>query len=430
MDWKKYKGEGPWKFSKGSGHYSYNEGNLISTSDNPVFSVDHSGIPITDIHRPCGYWFDSPAPAPTTAAEFIDPVDNIVGAGLGLDTSYAPVAAWYLYDADTNSWERKTDYPGGGMDQATACKVNGKIYVGLGERAGSHLQTSDWYEYDIASDTWTKKADYPGALTTGSIVTRSIRPESIVVDGKCYIAAGGYVYFDAHFHLTHYTSTKFWCYDPELDQWSELANLDSQSIVPGSTCLESWNSSLSMSLDAAVRIAHIESTIYLYVSCSGVSTDGHAPTTRLYTYNIPANAWTIDCSWNPYTGGSYPGGHWEGNVYFDIEIWGSGNIATGDLANKDGQLYLLQWHYIDSSHSILRTKRMNSVSSYTDLADYGTFIDRPQARFSHANDKLYAMVGQNNDGLFWKQYDIAGDSWTSKANPTFGYYARGPTISW
>ena len=41
--------------------HSYNEGNKIATSADPVWSVEHTGIPISDTHVPCGYWFNEPA---------------------------------------------------------------------------------------------------------------------------------------------------------------------------------------------------------------------------------------------------------------------------------------------------------------------------------------------------------------------------------
>ena len=40
--------------------HSYNEGNKIATSADPVWSVAHTGIPITPTHVPCGYWFNEP----------------------------------------------------------------------------------------------------------------------------------------------------------------------------------------------------------------------------------------------------------------------------------------------------------------------------------------------------------------------------------
>lgn len=54
------KGQGPWEFTEQSDKLHYNEGNLISDHDNPVWATDHlsfSDEPITPTHHPwCGYW--------------------------------------------------------------------------------------------------------------------------------------------------------------------------------------------------------------------------------------------------------------------------------------------------------------------------------------------------------------------------------------
>ena len=55
------KGQGPWEFSERSDKPHYNEGNLISDHNNPVWATDHlsfSDEPITPTHHPwCGYWY-------------------------------------------------------------------------------------------------------------------------------------------------------------------------------------------------------------------------------------------------------------------------------------------------------------------------------------------------------------------------------------
>lgn len=59
VDWKRYKGEGPWMFTESANLYRYNEGAVISSSDNPVWENPNQrgGKPITPVHHPgCGYW--------------------------------------------------------------------------------------------------------------------------------------------------------------------------------------------------------------------------------------------------------------------------------------------------------------------------------------------------------------------------------------
>ena len=55
--WQSDKDLGSWSFSAQPDKPHYNEGNLISDHDNPVWGTDHSGVPATPTHHPwCGYW--------------------------------------------------------------------------------------------------------------------------------------------------------------------------------------------------------------------------------------------------------------------------------------------------------------------------------------------------------------------------------------
>lgn len=58
MSWiDEYKGEGPWPFTPQPDKPHYNEGNLISNADNPVWKTDFPGPLVTLVHNPwCGYW--------------------------------------------------------------------------------------------------------------------------------------------------------------------------------------------------------------------------------------------------------------------------------------------------------------------------------------------------------------------------------------
>jgi len=54
-------GNGIWGFVKQEDRPSYNEGDEIETSASPEFDIDFTGVPITPIHKPCGYWHSTPA---------------------------------------------------------------------------------------------------------------------------------------------------------------------------------------------------------------------------------------------------------------------------------------------------------------------------------------------------------------------------------
>jgi len=54
------KGQTPWSVEIDNEKLSYNDGSVISTSDNPIWSMDHSGVAISNTHKPCGYWIGNP----------------------------------------------------------------------------------------------------------------------------------------------------------------------------------------------------------------------------------------------------------------------------------------------------------------------------------------------------------------------------------
>lgn len=122
--------------------------------------------------------------------------------GTGLDrTTY--LADWYAYDPVTNAWSQRADLPGGGRDQAFGFSLNGKGYVGGGT---GH---SDFWEYDPAADHWSAKASYGGGINHSSA--------GFVVAGQGYVAGG----IDG----MGGSSNQHWCYDAAADRWTRRANL-------------------------------------------------------------------------------------------------------------------------------------------------------------------------------------------------------------
>lgn len=61
MDWTYYKNLGSWPLQFQQDRPYYNEGDRISSSDNPVWTTDFTKRPVTPTHAPwCGYWHDHP----------------------------------------------------------------------------------------------------------------------------------------------------------------------------------------------------------------------------------------------------------------------------------------------------------------------------------------------------------------------------------
>jgi N-acetylneuraminic acid mutarotase len=107
-----------------------------------------------------------------------------------------------VYDPVTDTWARKADMPMS-RNAATACVVNGKIYViggVVGNLEGAALSTV--YEYDPLADTWTRKANMPTARMWSS---------SIALAGKIYVIGG--VRFGGP------VFSKVEEYDPTTDTW-------------------------------------------------------------------------------------------------------------------------------------------------------------------------------------------------------------------
>ena len=76
MSWKDDKNLGPWSFEAGEdwkvkdlsllgfvkqlNKLRYNQGDQISSAKDLTFSTDFTGVPVTPIHDPCGYWHSTP----------------------------------------------------------------------------------------------------------------------------------------------------------------------------------------------------------------------------------------------------------------------------------------------------------------------------------------------------------------------------------
>lgn len=108
------------------------------------------------------------------------------------------------YDAATNKWTKKADYPETSIENAAAFAINNKGYISGGQVGTTN--TAKTYEYNPTANTWTPKADFPDLARYGAV--------SFVVDNKGFVGLGGTSYTD-------YKSTFFY-YNPATDSWSGL----------------------------------------------------------------------------------------------------------------------------------------------------------------------------------------------------------------
>jgi len=65
----------------------------------------------------------------------------------------------YQYNADSNTWATKNDFPGTGRIDAVSFVAGNKVYAGTGF---SGQNEKDFYQYDPVGDTWKRVADFGG----------------------------------------------------------------------------------------------------------------------------------------------------------------------------------------------------------------------------------------------------------------------------
>ncbi len=116
-------------------------------------------------------------------------------------------------------WEQAADFPDGARASATVAVSRQKAYLFFGRRTTKGQFMHDCWEYDPQHDTWTQKTSCPGY---GRVKAVSVTANEKIYTGlgytdTTYISAESLLYED-----TLYLKD-FWCYDPQLDTWTELA---------------------------------------------------------------------------------------------------------------------------------------------------------------------------------------------------------------
>ncbi|WP_456462112.1 IPT/TIG domain-containing protein [Reichenbachiella sp.] len=149
--------------------------------------------------------------------------------GLGIDALYSTSTTisgkvfsdLWEFDPVSNSWTRKSDFPGKARYYASSFVINNFAYVGIGLEGLTGNSCCDdpyrdFYKFDPASNTWSRIADFPTTIEGYDIGL--IRAVSFSVNGKGYVGAGTTSGVSASKKYSFYE------YDPDLDQWNEIAN--------------------------------------------------------------------------------------------------------------------------------------------------------------------------------------------------------------
>ncbi|AUZ28755.1 DUF1668 domain-containing protein [Bacillus subtilis] len=142
-------------------------------------------------------------PTPRQGAS-IAVIDKKIYVIAGLSTQ-GTVKTVEIYDTETDTWEKTTDYPNKEIWENTtsASVIDNKIYV----VSYNEKKENNFYMYDPETKQWLAKKSFPkaehGFLTS-------------VIDGKLYVA-GGYYYNNYYNNIFEY--------DPKTDQWNQKADL-------------------------------------------------------------------------------------------------------------------------------------------------------------------------------------------------------------
>ena len=142
----------------------------------------------------------------TTLDPLPTPISSYSARALALNGKIYCIGAnmTLCYDPETNNWTQLTPPPIPKAGVYVACQ--NKIYVISGS---SDVPTQ---VYDPATDTWENRTSFHG--------TRGI-VQANVVDGKIYVMGGQYSTFPS----TLFPVNSNYVYDPETDNWTQMASL-------------------------------------------------------------------------------------------------------------------------------------------------------------------------------------------------------------
>lgn len=147
-------------------------------------------------------------------------IDNKAYVTLGRNALYgSALKDCWEYNAHTDTWSKKADFPGTARVNAIAETVNGMGYAGLGYDPEKGVYTegsilTDFWMYNPQRDTWTRKPDFP-PRTDG-------RPPAV---NSCFsFVYENCIYVGANFNAYQF-STDFWKYDTTNDKWIKLKDM-------------------------------------------------------------------------------------------------------------------------------------------------------------------------------------------------------------
>ena len=128
-------------------------------------------------------------------------LNNYGFVGLGAGTGGYNTTEFWKYNPSNNTWTSAANFPGTERELASYFVIEEYAYVCGGEnQSGS---TNDCWKYNAVNDSWVQVADFPYNFSDAV---------GLSSHGKGYI-------------ITKNLEDNFWKYDPNLDQWIKMPDL-------------------------------------------------------------------------------------------------------------------------------------------------------------------------------------------------------------
>lgn len=180
MSWKDDKNLGPWSFEKQSNKPFYNEGNRIASYKSPVFTIDFTGVPITDTHVPCGYWASVPGKLIGNKWDY-----SLLEEYLGGDYLKGNVSMdWLCLDEFRISWNYSTS--------AATIELNDEVLIAITNPALSTAAAP--YTWEVAGTGFSLGSNITSGFDNILISNGSAcGPATITVTDTCEFTCTGYV---------------------------------------------------------------------------------------------------------------------------------------------------------------------------------------------------------------------------------------------
>ncbi len=139
-----------------------------------------------------------------------------VFAGLGEDNTLTKLADWRAFDALSNTWEARADFPGTLRTEAACACCGDSIYVIAGQGTGLYSALKDVWVYSISANSWTQQSDFPGDARTGA---SAVCVGSTILLGRGWLGlgygGGAGVYLN-----------DWWALDTSTGEWTQLWDED------------------------------------------------------------------------------------------------------------------------------------------------------------------------------------------------------------